>query len=493
MTSKGKWLAPVSGAALLSMLVTAGGVSAGAQLTTSARGLHSLAGTTITLEGPNQWNSSGSSFGKPWNRLVASFKNATGITVKTTVLPLASFNQTESTQLAAGTAPDLVFNQATYKPYMVHHLQKALKKPNPFVPGNKKWISLFRSKYYGLTNSNSIDAQGNVNAVPFNLVATGIFTNEKAFKKAGVSAPIKTWSDFINACHRFRKAGYTPFAMDDSSIGTGWTETAIFNMLATGQGWYKRLNVYNAAGGPGHNPQLTAKDVTRAVALGIWKSNMPIMTETLKLMKQMYDNCVTKNWSGIAGTSGAVVGLQQFASGKAAMAWGVDFGYGVVASTPFKVGSMPFPTVTSATTHLSKNAPAEWGASTGGTDYMIPSNVSGKKYEASLRFLQFVSSPRHIQAWLNATGGVPAVKGATAPPATSGFVSGPWSNTQKVGGGPGAPPTVQTVTEYDTFLLGDRSLASEEAHLETLWEQGASYNVDNDGWQSASWAKRIKS
>jgi multiple sugar transport system substrate-binding protein len=219
---------------------------------------------------------------------------------------------------------------------------------------------------------------------------------------------------------------------------------------------------------------------------------MPIMTETLKLMKQMYDSCVTKNWSGIPGTSGAVVGLQQFVSGKAAMAWGVDFGYGVVASTPFKVASMPFPTITSATTRLSKNAPAEWGASTGGTDYMIPSNVSGKKYQAALRFLQFVSSPHYIQAWLNATGGVPAIKGATAPPATSGLVSGAWSNTQKVGAGPKAPPTVQPVTEYDIFLLGDRSLSSEESYLQTLWDQGASYNVDNDGWQNESWAKRIE-
>lgn len=64
---------------------------------------------TITLSGPNQWNSSGSSFGKPWEELVAAFEaKEPNIKVKTVVLPLNSFGQTISTQLAAGTASELV-------------------------------------------------------------------------------------------------------------------------------------------------------------------------------------------------------------------------------------------------------------------------------------------------------------------------------------------------------------------------------------------------
>ena len=65
-----------------------------------------VAGTTITLEGPNQWTQSGSSFGAPWDQLVAEFKKVTGVTVKTDVLPAATFFSVESTQLSAGTAPD---------------------------------------------------------------------------------------------------------------------------------------------------------------------------------------------------------------------------------------------------------------------------------------------------------------------------------------------------------------------------------------------------
>src|ERR1017187_5610553 len=90
-----------------------------------------VAGTTITLEGPNQWTESGSSFGRPWDQVVAEFKKVTGVKVNTDVLPLATFFSVESAQLAAGTTPDLVFNQVTYQPYMVVALNKYLNQPNP--------------------------------------------------------------------------------------------------------------------------------------------------------------------------------------------------------------------------------------------------------------------------------------------------------------------------------------------------------------------------
>jgi len=488
---RSKWLGAFVGVAAVSLLASSCGVSSQAapKKTTSSSGVSSLAGTTITLEGPNQWNTSGSSFGAAWDSLVASFKKVSGITVKTTVLPLSSFGQVESTQLAAGTGSDLMFDQATYKPYMVHHLQSYLKKPNPFIPGNKQWISVFRKEYYGLHNPTSIDDEGNVNWVPFDLVSAGVFTNENAFKKAGVGS-ITTFKQLIDACPRFKKAGYTPFAMNDSNLGIGNTYITIFNMLAAGQGWYTKLNVYNAAGAHGSSAQLTAKDITRAVALGLLKASSPVEVETLKLMKQFYGSCATTDWSGITGLSGSVVGLRQFAAGKAAMAWGEDFGYGALTSAKFKVGTMPFPTVTKATTSLSTNFPAQFGASTLGTSYLIPAHVSGKQLAASIRFLQFVSTPKYIQPWLDATGGIPAVNGATSP--TAGFAKGPWGETPKVGGGPLGPPSVQTVALFDTYLLGDRSLANEESYLQGLWEQQAAYNITTNKWQSASWAKDVK-
>ena len=138
------------------------------------------------------------------------------------------------------------------------------------------------------------------------------------------------------------------------------------------------------------------------------------------LLKQLFDSCATKDWSGITGLSGDGVGLPQFEPGKAAMAFAVDFGYGTIAaSAHFPIGSMPFPEITTATTKLSANVPARSGNTEGGTSYMIPAHTSGKALKASVLFLQFMSAPQYITKWLAETGGIAAVRGIT-PPAVHG-------------------------------------------------------------------------
>ena len=162
--------------------------------------LGGVSGTTITLEGPNQWTQSGSNFGAPWSQVVNEFKKVTGVTVRTDVLPLSTFFSVESTQLAAGTAPDLVFNQATYQPYMVVPLNSYLNKPNPFVPGNKSWLSEFNPSAFSAKVASVLDPKGNFDWVPFNLVGIAMYYNETAFKKAGITAPIGTFSQLISDC-----------------------------------------------------------------------------------------------------------------------------------------------------------------------------------------------------------------------------------------------------------------------------------------------------
>jgi ABC-type glycerol-3-phosphate transport system substrate-binding protein len=461
-----------------------------------ASGIKADAGTTITLEGPNQWTQSGSSFGAPWQQVVAAFKAKTGITVKTDVLPLASFNQTESTQLAAGTAPDLVFNQATFKPYMVVDLDKYLSEPNPFVAGNKKWLSLFKSEYFGPNVASVLDTSGHIDYVPFNLVGVGLFYNKTAFAKAGVSAPITTYADLMNACQKLKSAGYTPITGDASNIGVAWTAQSLFNMLSWSQ--QPTFNHFSSTGKPGKNPTLTTEDYTWAVATGKLAASDPQEVAWLTLFKQVFSSCVTKNWSGITGLSGDGVGLPQFESGKAAMAWGVDFGYSTIkGSSSFPISSMPFPTVTKATTSASVDAPAQFGLSVGGTSYMIPAHTSGKALSASLLFLQYMTSP-NIKSWLTQTGGIPAINGLPAPASTAGFLSGSWGQTARDGGAPpGIPlngdvaPGVSILEAYEGYLLGDKSLTQEESYLENLWKQGAAYNAQSGGWTSQSWAKSL--
>lgn len=446
-------------------------------------------GTTITLSGPNQWNSNSETFGPAWDELITSFEEETGIVVETTVLPVDQFAQTLSTQLSAGTAPELVFNQAPHEPQMVTPLNDYLDEPNPFIEGNDRWWDAFVPDKYGPDVALSLNPEGNTEFMPFNLVATGIFVNADAFAEAGLEAPISSWNDFIAACGELTDAGYTPFAMDNGDLGVGWTVQTISNMLFAK--YYDDLNVYAPDGTEGSSEQLIPKDWARAVLSGdISAAGTPETAETLRLVKEFYDSCVTENWSGIAPSGGgSVVGLDEFAAGGAAMAWGVNFGYSALEDVDFEVASMPFPTIGEEASDLSSGFEAQFGATTGGTSYMIPANIEGEQLEAAISFLQFVSTPEHIEPWLQATGGIPALADAEAAPSVDGFAEGAWGEQLLTGGMPGQPvgETIQSL--YDGFLLGERSLEEQLAFQQEKWIASTRQAVEDNGWQDEPWAQ----
>ena len=221
------------------------------------------AAVTIVLDGPNQWTTSPTSFGAPWDAQVKRFEAANpGVTLKTNVLPLTSFNQTESTLIQAGSGTDLMFNQLTYKPAQVVSLMPWLNKPNPYAPASSKyktWLDWFPSHSLGAAQR---DVNGNFDWVPFNLFDSGIYVNADAFKKAGVPVPIKTWQDLVNAVPKLKKAGYIPMAMDGSYL-YAWIPDIIINMLMNK--YYNAWNYYLPDGKPGKSDVINIEDWARAI------------------------------------------------------------------------------------------------------------------------------------------------------------------------------------------------------------------------------------
>ena len=286
---------------------------------------------------------------------------------------------------------------------MVVPLNKYLSEPNPFVAGNKSWLSEFDPSAFSAKVSGVLDPKGNFDWVPFNLVGIAMYYNKDAFKRAGVTAPVSTFAQLISDCGALAKAGYTPMAMDSSAIGIDFPYRSVLDQMVQKQ--FDELDHFTVTGAPGKAEELTTKDVVWGIATGKFSAGDPYVKESVVLLKQLFDSCATKDWSGIAGLSGDGVGLPQFESGQAAMAFAVDFGYGTIAaSAHFPIGSMPFPEITTATTKLSANVPARSGNTEGGTSYMIPAHTSGKALKASLLFLQFMSAPQYITKWLAETG-----------------------------------------------------------------------------------------
>ena len=131
-------------------------------------------------------------------------------------------------------------------------------------------------------------------------------------------------------------------AMDSSAIGIDFPYRSILEQMVHKQ--FDELDHFTVSGAPGKAEELTTKDVVWGIATGKFSATDPYVKESLVLLKQLFDSCATKDWSGIAGLSGDGVGLPQFESGKAAMAFAVDFGYGtIVASGTSRSGACPSP------------------------------------------------------------------------------------------------------------------------------------------------------
>lgn len=440
----------------------------------------------ITLAGPNQWNTQSDTFGAEWEALVARFEAAEpGIEVKTTVLPIASFYDTLSTQLTAGTAPELIFNQASHTPDQIVPLDDYLAAPNPYDPDAATWYDAFNSDAFGDAQRN---AAGNYEWVPFNLVTTGLFYNADALAKAKVETPIANIGDLVDACSALKKAGYTPLAMDSGSLGVGWTAEVILDNLLEkyGDDW----NVYDASGAEGTANTVLQKSLVRAILTGeLDATKLPEVREAVELLKKVFDNCATENWSGVAA-SATFIGGEEFLAGKAAMAWGTNFAISNLDAVDWEWASMPFPSVAKSDTSLSTGTPARFGAVAGGTSYMIPATTTGDRLDAAIKFLQFLSSPQGNGDWVAATNAIPATSDvSTAAKGLTELLAGDWPKPRLVDGGSYRPQADQGLNIWEGYLLGTRSLDEQLQYVESEWVAWAKETVQLAGY-TEEWAQQ---
>jgi ABC-type glycerol-3-phosphate transport system substrate-binding protein len=478
-TNKLGILSLVTALSLVSTMLTASAASAAS----AAKPTYTGKKVTIELRGPNQWNNNAKSFGTEWDALIKAFKKSEpNITVKTQVQPLTSFYQTNSTELAAGTAGDLIFNQAKYTPDMVYSLDTVLKKPNPYIPGNKKWIDAFDSKYFGYAMG-TVNGKGHIDYIPLNLIGIGVFANKNLAAKAKVTLPIKTFTQLFDACKKFKAVGVSPWGWDNSYIPINWTWRVISSMYM--QDAYTSLNQFKADGTAGVNASLvTPKSMAKAILTSDIKATDPQVQASLIMLKKFVDNCATKNWSGITNNNGAVSAYDDFFAGRAAMTWGVSFGLASLNAAKFKTTIFPFPTINKAADPLSPGHDARWGIGVGGTSYMIPISTKGDKLAASIKFLQYVSSANGLK-WAGKSGGISPIKGKSS--GVDLGAGGAWGQPQYIYALAEAPGnTIRSI--FDGLLLGSKTLAETTATLQDNWTAGAKQLVKDNNWTAESWA-----
>ncbi|MEU4220221.1 extracellular solute-binding protein [Actinoplanes sp. NPDC026623] len=306
-------------------------------------------------------------------KVVDAFKAANpGVTVNLTTAGADQLQQQIRTQLASGTAPDVMSvwpgngnPGATYVLAKPGYLLDLSGRPwAAQLPDSFKRVAQYEGKTY--------------NAV-FGLNGIGAVYNDDAMKKAGLTAP-GTWTDLLAFCKAAAAKGTPAFAL---GIQDNWvTQLALYSLVAT--------TVYS-----------TDKDFDTKMAAGqATFAGSPWTTAMAKYQEMDGNGCFQKSPLGTSYEAS-----QTLAAGGKTL--GIVQGNWVIALLKQKNpgGSFTMKALPATDDPASFNMPAAAGAGYG-------VNAKPKNKELALKFVDFVMSPEGMKVFNEAQGSLPTLAGA---------------------------------------------------------------------------------
>ena len=132
---------------------------------------------------------------------------------------ITAANATVESQASGGAAPDLVWEQ--YGPVtsgsipagILQNIKPYLEKPNPYVPGNKSWLSLFPASIVPYMTS----PNGDIDIILGSSVETGMFYSKALVRQGRDRGTPTTWAQFMADLGKLKAAGITPFMFADGN------------------------------------------------------------------------------------------------------------------------------------------------------------------------------------------------------------------------------------------------------------------------------------
>jgi len=413
----------------------------------------------------------------------AAHKNVTVDWLPNNSASITQTNAQVETQASGGAAPDLVWEQ--YGPVtsgsipagLLQNIKPYLEQPNPYVPGNTSWLSLFSpSTIPYMTSPN-----GDVDIILGSNVETGMFYSKAAFAKAGITSTPTSWADFIADLGKLKAAGVTPIMFADGGLcNPSWFERLATSSLLAGQVSQFDVN---------HAQVTTGLDIAVGIQKGIISMNNPRYAEVWKLLGQLvgysgggessYDAC-----SPPTQTTPPLSTETLLVQGKVGIVWGGSWYFPQLNSLGFtgKYGVFPEPPITTASTPLAlgtstvgmiggPNGNGQWGV----TSQQADSSMTAAKTAVVMNFLAWLFTPQHLGHWIEIN-----QAGADIPTETS-------APTLNIPGLSSLVPTSRVGTVVDVVLDDVLSTAATNSGLRLVQEYidgQLNYSSFASQWQS---------
>jgi len=342
----------------------------------------------------------------------AAHKNVTVQWLPNNSSSITASNATIESQASGGAAPDLVWEQ--YGPVtsgsipkgLLQNIKPFLDKPNPYVPGNSSWLSLFSpSTVPYMTSPN-----GDIDIILGSNVETGMFYSKAAFAKAGITATPTTWAEFMTDLGKLKTAGVTPIMFADGGLcNPSW-----FERLATSSLLAPQVSQFDV----NHAQVTNGLDVAVGIHKGIISMSNPRYAAGWKLLGQLVQFSATGQ-SGYGAcqnpnvTSPPLSPQPLLVQGKVGMLWGGSWWIPQLNSAGFtdKFGVFPEPPITSASTPFGlgtstlgviggPNGNGQWSI----TSQRADSTMTPAKTATVMNFMAWIFTPQHLGSWLKISG-----------------------------------------------------------------------------------------
>lgn len=321
-----------------------------------------------------------------------------------------TYNPWMQARMLAKDAPDVLnvhqvlvtefYGQGWFMP-----IEGMLKKNSPYI-GGKAWGSSLDQGMINFFTMNDKHSYG----VPVDGVGVAVFYNKAMFQKAGITSEPKTWTEFMTACEKLKKAGFVAWNGgngDKPRMALHWLTTPINGQLMQSE-QMKSLRKKIDNNGDG---SLTAPEYAIAFRAGIWPA-WDVYLDVLDAYKSLTPY-MPAGWEGDVPSFDT-----NFASGSVAMSiegsWtipnlaqmGLDFEFGV-----FQVPLLTKAESSYATGTLCRHT-GPWGYTLGIPGYLKNDPERLKRVEDLVMFL---TSPTSMQKVANASSSyLPFVSGVKA-------------------------------------------------------------------------------
>jgi raffinose/stachyose/melibiose transport system substrate-binding protein len=475
-----------AGMALLSAGVLAAACTSGGS---SAAGSSSSSGAPVTIKAvlpPNTGpitaadNAGLQSLTKQYE---TAHKNVTVQWLPNNTTGITQANAAMQSQASGGSAPDVVWEQ--YGPVtsgalpsgLLQNIKPYLEKPNPYVPGNTSWLSLFTSSTVPYMTSPS----GDIDILLGSNVETGMFYSKAAFAKAGIATTPATWADFMTDLGKLKAAGVTPFLFTTGApCNPSW-----FERLATSSLLASQVSQFDV----NHAQVTNGLDVAVGIQKGIIGMSNPRYAEVWKLLGQLgsysaggestYDACSNPNT-----TSPPLSPQSQLIQGKVGILWGGSWWIPQLDSAGYtgKYGVFPEPAITTATTPLAlgtstvgviggPNGNGEWSI----TSQRADSSMTPAKTATVMNFMAWIFTPQNLGYWLKISGSGSYIPTETGAPTVS------------LPGLPGLVPSGKVPTVVDVVLDDVLSTAATNSGMRLIQsyiDGSLSYSAFSSQWQA---------